>query len=254
MNRQFVVLAAALCWGLVLGRSAGAQTEKASAPKKPLSLTMKVIQTVESGELKTRIEYRGWCEEPAKCRLEGKLIVGDGLMEMDLQMVSEGEMLYQLAETPLGPQAFKYDLKRLKQVDPNIDPAGSFNPLTYKRTIEALPKVAEAKTEFLMGEEMAVHEVKVRTNLPATAIAGLPVPIEIDHMRIWMAKKDGLPRQVVAYDKADKAVMTTIFRDLQLVDDIPDEKFAFQAPEGVIVKDNTDMILVMVKEGAGDKE
>lgn len=240
-------------WFCLLFVGTVAAQEKA-APKKPICLMMKVVQEVHFEEVKTRTEYKGWCKGLLKCRLEGKVIVGDGLMEVEVKMISNGLALYQIADTPLGKQVSKCDLERVRKEFPAFDPTAGFNPLRYKQTIEKLSKSAEVKSEFLGRDETLVYERKASAELPAGLIVGMPGNVRVGSMKIWVGKEDAVPRQVVAYDKAGKVVMKTTFDEIEFPDDIPDAKFEFKPCAGESVQDQTEAVLLMQKDAAGRKK
>jgi len=245
--RFFLAVAVMCLMGEVAVLALGA--DKAPAEKAPTEdigpHTVTIRQEVRVGEMTVVGTYKGWFGREARFRIEGSLEVGPGQMKSDVVMASDGQTLRQVITTPLGAQFVVYDLKELRAVIPEFDPAQGYSPTAYRTLLEQLARAGQPQVETIGAEAVDVYTLGA-ASLGMTPPPGLPVQVpDIRKVKVWATRDTRWPRKVEGYtvrEGQETCVMRVEFDNPVWQASIAEGVFRLEAPPGVVPIDGTALI------------
>jgi len=229
----------AMVWVLLFGFAALAQDDT------PKGTTMDLVQEVKLGQLSVRIEAKQSFLPPASFRMEGTASYPELGMTNKTVVVSDGNVVKQYMETPMGPQAVTVDLKKVQEKIPAYKPSQEYDPMMYKTMLEnAADKTPLGETE-MDGAKVEGYE------LPAASIGAMPMPGSLgglqvpqpEKYRVWVNPQDGLLRKMEVLDAAGTALLSMTFTNVKTGVEFPVGTFAYEFPDGATPADMTDMML-----------
>ena len=219
---------------------------------KTLRLKQKSTSEMQTDQIKMKVTSESTSEyarRPANkwaSRIEAKMKtvrkVGDQKEEKeDSSMLSvyDGQFAYTLTEVPNYKSA----------VRSKPDPKHNMNPLDGKALLDLMHKDYNCKLlpdETLDGKDAYVIEATAKK--PSEA-PGVPV-----RFVSWYEKKTGVAIKTVTYDKAGKAVSTTITTAVEPDADIPADRFVFKTPPGVKLADAAEPVTAENQPTAKEQE
>ena len=190
-----------------------------------------------------RYRFRGYVRAPEW--------TGDEKLRAPLTIVNDGKTLRQLMEVEDFARLIYCDLAVIRKEFPDARFCRDLDPREYAAVLRAARSKRSAGKEYLGAEGTTMWDVKLEKDYPIAAVMGcdeneIPPP---KRLRIWIANKDGLPRKVVAFDKATggRKIMTMTFSEVKFVKDPPAGEFVLKTPEGVRPRDYTQQFLKGLK-------
>ena len=224
---------------LLAGPRATAREDPLPAPQ---GITMRIAQEINLGDLSCTTDYRARFLAP-RFRIEGAMHLTEMEMTVKLVMVSDGKVVRQLSQTPLGAQAFTIDLARIRKVVPEYSPSNTYDPAAYQGLMESFPNRKSLPAEVMDGVQVKGCELPLergRLSLPSNVPIGLPDPARL---RLWVNPEDGIARKVELEDRDGRTFLRTYYTDVKTHVSLPPETFEFRFPEGAEPTDATDFIL-----------
>jgi len=140
-------------------------------------------------------------------------------MESSATSICDGDFIYVLTEQMGQKMATKMKAEQSKPMDATTTLAS----MRERHELKVLPD------ETIDGR--TVHTIEAIARNAASS----PMP----RMVMYVAEDAGLLVRTIAFDKDGKEVSVVNFTDIKINEDIPAERFVFDAPEGVKVMDMT---------------
>jgi outer membrane lipoprotein-sorting protein len=203
---------------------------EAMGKHKSIRCKVGMFQHVDTGMLKSKtvahgtFETKKYSEDKYRSRVELKgamkmEVMGKAQKQtMEMLAIDDGQHQYTLMVTGQKRTAIK------GRRDPNNVFGGKqfFELQREKSTLKLLPdeKVGDA--------DCYVIESKLKQ----------PIPM-FSRSVTYIDKKTGITRKMIAYDKLETEMMTAQTSDIRLNVDVPDDRFVFKVPKGVILRDMT---------------
>ena len=230
MHRWIVGLVV-LIFAVPLSAKTLEEVEKAviEAMDKHRSIRCKVemLQDVNMGMFKSNTSARGIFESKknkdgeyrSRIEMKGKMRISNA-MEQPMEMLAIDDGRHQYTMTVIGQRRNAIKSRR----DPN-------NVLGGKQFFELQRKIATLK--LLPDEKIG--------NLDCYVVESTPKNPNPMHSRsvAYIDKKTGVALKMAVFDKQGKEVMTMKLSDIRLNVDIPDARFVFKVPKGVMLRDMT---------------
>ncbi len=154
-------------------------------------------------------------------------------------LISDGRTLWQYL--PRGRMASKIDLNQLKQ---------EFQEDYIREQIDIsqpLRGVKEDSINFLgireiRGEEVYLFEANISQEFARNIGMG------IYSVKTYIAKKDGIVRQISYYNLNEKELMRHVYQNIRINVEFPDDYFLFRVSEDVHIIDMTESTIEAIKK------
>jgi outer membrane lipoprotein-sorting protein len=187
-------------------------------------------QQVDTGMLKSKTSANGTFEcrknkdgkYSSRTEMKGRMkmeVMGNAQEQpMEMLMIDDGQYQYTLMTTGRKRHAIKGQRE-------------ASNAIGGKQFFELQRQMATLK--LLPDEKLGDVDCYVIESTPKT-----PIPMFAKSVN-YIDKRRGIALKMVAFDEKGKEMMTMKSSDIRLNVDIPDSRFVFKVPKGVIMRDMT---------------
>ena len=225
-------------------------------------LEARVEQVIRTSDGKMTLKGKALFGTGGRFRLQGEtcapMFTGDDELTVPITIVNDGDKFKQLLSIEDMPQFSICDMKQIRKEFPKVRFGKDLDPREYAGLLQRAADKRRLPDERFQGLVCEIWDIAAGKGYRFSPVPGCPEDFPPPgKLRVWLAKRDHLPRRVEAWDKGGKSLMSLTFRGVRPLKSLPPKALELTMPEDAFEADMTELALGVLrgrKEDGGKVE